>query len=93
VLIDLILGCTAKAVLAKFTPTGDMRAGTATVTVKRPKFGLDAVAQRPIKGAKIGVPCFALMMERRIKEASTEGLGGPRSSVRCTKHFGRRALM
>jgi 5-hydroxyisourate hydrolase-like protein (transthyretin family) len=61
--------------------------------VKRPKFGLDTVAGRPIKGAKIGITRMALAMEQRIEKALTERLGRPRSTVGRKKKFGRGAAI
>lgn len=65
--IDLVLGCLVKMVFPKLHSTGDMGAGTATITMKRPVLGLDAIARCTIKWMEVGVTCCPLMMKRRIE--------------------------
>jgi hypothetical protein len=50
-LVDLVLGSMAQAMVAELATTRDMRPSTAAVAVERPKFCLDAVARRAIKRA------------------------------------------
>jgi hypothetical protein len=82
--IDFVLGCTVKVMLAKFTSTGDMIAGAATIAVKRPKFGLDTVPGGSIKWAKIRITSSVLVMERWIEKVLMERLGSPRNAAGST---------
>jgi hypothetical protein len=81
VLINLVLGGSAKTVFPEFASSGDVRARPAAITVERPELGLQGIAGGAVKRTEISVAGGSLSVERRIEEPVAKELGGPRGAV------------
>jgi hypothetical protein len=81
VLLDLVLGRSAKTVFSKFPPSGDVRSCAATIAMERPKLGLQGIARRADERTEIGIAGGALSMKGRIEAPFSEKLGCPRRAV------------